>query len=493
MKKKLDISANIVLTILSCFLVFAFIYLILILPNDELWNFQNIYKMQNGYVIYNDSNVIITPIFFYLGTIFFDIFSSNFVIFRVYNVIMTIVLLFISYKIMKNLKLSKNLIAAYLSLLFMLLFQAIAAGANYNTLGCIFILIGINQYITKKSSNIKQGIIIFLVFFTKQNTGIYYALAVLIYELLINKISKKYIVDQIQKFIIFMIPTSILLLLMYYKGNLNGFISYCFGGLLEFGGLNLVFSTTPFYFSLPIATIGIYIFTIIKKDSIFKNLTNDFWNTFNMLFIFAIINSLIVYPIFNCSHFIYTFPYHLLFIIFYFDNLLLKDIFDDESYYLKGKLFAIIILFLLLCRTLINFFSNYEDITKYRNRNTPFDNLYSYTDTIIKTNDLKNYINTQNSKGITVLICSHDAAFPMIELKKSNGKYDLLFNGNLGFKGKEKIIHDINTLKNAEFLVVTNPEDIFIQEPKEIRDYIMNNLEYKGQIHNYSIYSTNID
>ena len=32
---------------------------------DELWNFQNIYKMVNGYTIYQDANVIITPIFFF--------------------------------------------------------------------------------------------------------------------------------------------------------------------------------------------------------------------------------------------------------------------------------------------------------------------------------------------------------------------------------------------------------------------------------------------
>ena len=31
--------------------------------NDELWNFSNIYKMHNGYVIYQDMNVIITPLY----------------------------------------------------------------------------------------------------------------------------------------------------------------------------------------------------------------------------------------------------------------------------------------------------------------------------------------------------------------------------------------------------------------------------------------------
>ena len=34
---------------------------------DELWDFSNIFKMVNGFTIYNDLNVIITPLFFYIG------------------------------------------------------------------------------------------------------------------------------------------------------------------------------------------------------------------------------------------------------------------------------------------------------------------------------------------------------------------------------------------------------------------------------------------
>ena len=491
MKNKSNILVNSLIIGVCAILLFAFIYLVLVTSNDELWNFQNIYKMINGYKIYNDSNVIITPIFFYLGAIFLEVFSAKFVVFRIYNIISLIILFVISYKIMKKLDLSKNLIAVYLSLLFLLMFQSIVAGANYNTLGCIFILLGIYLYITKKSTNFKQGLLIFLVFFTKQNTGIFYALSVIIYELFENKLSKKYILDQLKKFIFFLMPSSLVLLFMHFNGNLEGFINYCFGGLFEFGGSNLVFTAAPFYYALPLSSIGIYIFTILKKDTIFKTFKDNFWYTLKLLFIFALVNTFTVYPIFNSSHFIYTFPYHLIFIFYYLDTLILKEIFDEDKYYIYGKIFALTILVLLLGRTLLYFFYDYDLISKYRSRNTPFDNLYSYTDTMIKTNDLKEYILEQEKQGITVLICSHDAAFPMIELKKSNGMYDLLFNGNLGYKGKDKVYSDIDNLKNTEFLVVTNEEDIFVQEPQEIRKYIMDNLELKGQIHNYSIYSTN--
>ena len=77
MKNKSNILVNSLIIGVCAILLFAFIYLVLVTSNDELWNFQNIYKMINGYKIYNDSNVIITPIFFYLGAIFLEIFSAK--------------------------------------------------------------------------------------------------------------------------------------------------------------------------------------------------------------------------------------------------------------------------------------------------------------------------------------------------------------------------------------------------------------------------------
>ena len=42
-------------------------------PTDEMWNFQNIYKMYNGYKIYIDANVVTTPIFHFIGMIIFKL------------------------------------------------------------------------------------------------------------------------------------------------------------------------------------------------------------------------------------------------------------------------------------------------------------------------------------------------------------------------------------------------------------------------------------
>lgn len=493
MKNKKAFLANAVIIGLSSIIVYAFIYLVLVVSGDELWNFNNTYKMYNGFTLYKDSNLIITPFFFYIAYTLFDIFSATLVTFRIYGVLITFALLWICYKIISKLNLNKNLRLLYITLIFLLTFQILVAGPNYNTLAVVFILIGVYLYIAGKNSNIKQGLIIFLIFFTKQNMGVYYALSVVIYELILNKFSFKYVKDQFKKFFTFIALSTPVLLKMYFiDKNFFEFINYCFGGLFEFGGQNIVLTAAPFYFAIPAATFGLYSFTMLDRKTTFAKIKDEFFNTLTLLFVFSMINTLVVYPIFNSSHFIFSFPLHLIFLFYYFDYLILSDIFSEEKYNLASKCIIITILLSLVIRTGFYFGTDSSKITQYRNENSPFNHLYSYTETYQKTKDLKKYIQMQNEKGITVLICSHDAAFPMIELKQSHGMYDLLFNGNLGLNGKEKIKQDIDSLKNTEFLVVTNEEDIFVQEPPEIREYIMNNLENVGSIHNYSIYTTEL-
>lgn len=493
MKNKKNFLANLCISVLSLILIYTFIYLVIINSGDEVWNFNNVYKMYNGYTLYNDTNLIITPFFFYIAYVIFSIFSPTLVVFRIYGVIITLSLLWLCYKIITKLNISKNLQPLYITLIFLFIFQVVVAGPNYNTLAVVFILLGVYQYITNKSSNLRQGLIIFLIFFTKQNMGVYYALSVIIYELIVDKFTLKYIFNQFKKIFYFILCSSLVLLKLHFiDNNLLSFLDFCFGGLLEFGSKNIAIIATPYYFSFPIATIGLYIFTMIKRETIFKSFKDDFFEKLTILFVFATVNTLVIYPIFNSSHFMFSFPLHFIFLFYYFDTLILSDLFGEEKYKLTIKYIVIAILSLLVIRSIVYFKSDYDTLTQYRNENSPFNHLYTFSDVYQKSKDLKNYIQTQNNKGINVLICSHDAVFPMIELKQSHGMYDLLFNGNLGLNGKEKIKQDIDSFKNTEFLVVTNEEDIFVQEPPEIRKYIMDNLEYVGSIHNYSIYTTEL-
>ena len=76
-KKQMVKREKLLVFILILFAVSAFAFNAKFDSNDELWNFSNIYKMTNGQVIYRDLNVIITPLFFYIGKIIFQIYITR--------------------------------------------------------------------------------------------------------------------------------------------------------------------------------------------------------------------------------------------------------------------------------------------------------------------------------------------------------------------------------------------------------------------------------
>ena len=154
--------------------------------NDELWNFSNVYKMSNGEEIYKDINVIITPLFYYIGQVMFSILGANYLVFRIYNFLIFGTLFYLIYLVLKKLGIDKTRAFTYLILIYILLCVYIIIGANYNILAFIFVLLGIlhNLNIKKKKSDyIIQGIIAFLVFMSKQNIGVIYLLGTCIYNI----------------------------------------------------------------------------------------------------------------------------------------------------------------------------------------------------------------------------------------------------------------------------------------------------------------------
>ena len=144
-------------------------------PYDSFWNFANIYKMYEGEQIYTDINIIVTPLFFYIGEIFMYIFGSNYISYQIYNIITTIILFILIYHLLRRLKIQKLTAMTYVIVSLIALMPFYISATNYNVLAILFSLLGILNLI-KKESNAKtaifQGMIAFLVFMSKQNIGI---------------------------------------------------------------------------------------------------------------------------------------------------------------------------------------------------------------------------------------------------------------------------------------------------------------------------------
>lgn len=491
MKKYQKYLIKISFGILILAFILYFSKIVALSPYDELWNFQNVYKMSQGLKLYTNANAIITPLYYVIGVAILKIFGTSLISFRIYNIILVTVLIILVYTMFRNLKISKHISVLFISVMFIEIFQVMFAGPNYSTLAVDFILIGLIQYLKNedwKYFHYFQGLIIFLVFFSKQNLGVYYALGIIIYEFIYRKDLKNYILNQLKKFIIFIIPLAISMIAMYKIGNLQDFINYAFGGLLNFGENNTDFKAS-FYLLIIFLTSIILGFVMVNKKIVPDRIISQYQRkNITLLLSISFTCTLSVFPIVNDAHFIFIFPLYFTILVYILDFIMFEDFFDTESMKIFTYVLSIVLLIAIILRLIVLYFWTEKDFKKIDNISSVFYNVRVSEEDYEKINGMPRYIKNQNKNGKEVVILAYDSAYSMIQLNQNNNELDLVFYGNLGYDGINKTIEKIKNMTNTQFLIMTDEEDMFWQEPNEIRDYITNNLKKVGEILNYSIY-----
>lgn len=462
---------------------------IFITTSDELWNFQSINKMCNGFQIYKDFNVIITPLFFIIGKILFDILGANFLTFRIYNIIITTALYFTTYLLLKSIKISKKNSAIITLILVMFKkYLMVRAQANYTTMALMLCVIGIIFCIKKnKYNSIIQGIIVFLIFYTKQNIGVYYGTSLFFFEILSKNDIKEKIKRLLIEFTTFITLVILSLIIFYMNNNLYDFISYTFLGIKEFASENILIlpdSMITIIFLLIINLTFTIIYIKNKKIGISENEKENLI-TLNC---FAIPLLLISWPIVNDVHSIMAI--HISIILFvYIVNIMIKRI-DIE---ISKKIINGILIFLCTATcgfSIINFYIwtiNKNDIKqKYNiNEESPFYGGVIPEERIENINKVTNYI---ESRPNNVIVLSYKAALYMVPLQRNNGDMDLPFKGNFGRDGENGIIEKIKNMENVEILITKDEEDKIWQESELVRNYIIENMEKIGEIEEFEIW-----
>lgn len=451
---------------------------------DELWNYQNICKMINGYKIYNDANVIITPLFFFIGQIVLKLFGTNIFIFRLYNIFIMSLGYFFIYLILKKLCNDRFRGFIYFLPIFTLTTTLCTCGANYNTLAMAFVFIGIYLNLkwieNSETRNIIQASLMTLVLFTKQNIGVYYIFGIFVYEIIINK-NLRNIIKQI---IILSIETISILMLFYVFGIFKEFINYAILGIGEFARENMF---TDIYGLIELIMwlllcIGCFI-TILKINKIeLKEKQNLI-----LLICIAFPMLLISYPINNTYHRSISRIILTLFLIYSTDILLLKHFFDNERIKKFLNIITIVIVVICCIVSLVHFCRYINYITNY----SKFDNSHYFYGSVINEEQydeykiITNYIKNSNK---SVIILSNEAALYLVPLKISNGAFDLPFLGNMGIEGEEGMIEKINSLNNMEVLLLDDGKDLFWQESKKMNEFVKENFTYKGRIEDFLVY-----
>lgn len=198
-----------------------------LVAGDEFLNYYNNLKIFNGEKMWEDVNIITTPLIYLLGNVFFKIFGTNFIIYKIYNLIINIIFFFLLYKTFRNLKINKLSSLIYTFILeIQVISHVVLWGATYNIIAIMFCLIGLNLNIKRdklKRYNFWQGLIIFLVFFTKHNIGLYYIISQIIIEMLVAEKYKK-ITNLLKQFLVFFTGVVTFGAILYYNNLVESFI-----------------------------------------------------------------------------------------------------------------------------------------------------------------------------------------------------------------------------------------------------------------------------
>ncbi len=488
LKEKILKHDNLIMILIMLLISSSFLLTISLDANDELWNFSNIYKMTNGLQIYKDLNVIVTPLFFFLGKIILETFGTNYLIFRIYSVvILNTCVFFCIYQIFRKLQMQK-LNAMFFTVFFMIIQMIILLNGFYNFLAILFVLLGIFWELKvseeKKYKNMVQGLITFLIFLSKQNIVIFYLLGRILYFFI--KEDKKDLIKLCIELISSAICLVLFLLYMYVTDNLFAFLDYTVGGLKEFSKNNMFGSITGLI--TIIAEIGISIFMIWMAKNKKIPLKKQERNNILLLASISLFMLGIAYPIFNTAHVFIGSIVFIVMMIYVLDLLIFKPLLYTGKINKIKKWLIIIAVFTLLGGNLWYNMQRYETIKEFSyGIETPYYGVLVEKEKREEIDEILQYIKQEEAAGRNVKIISYYANLYMNLLERNNGEMDLPFYGNLGKDGEEGLIEQIKQLRNTKILILTQ-EDEDYQESKKVMYYIKENYPKEGEIRQFSIY-----
>ena len=437
----------IVLFIVAFVITFVYDFFIVRLGMDEVWCYGFAYNISKGLVPYRDFNMIITPLYSFAGSLFIKIFGNHLFSVHIFNALFIALFVTVGYKVLNK----KIFILWLLSL--SILYPC------YNTfcvlIFCFFLFIYNKKF---KHKDFVLGLIIACLFLSKQTLGI------LIIPLLF--FSK----DRIKCLIGFLFPCLIFLIYLIYFNTFYQFIDYCILGMFDFSSKNS-FINSSIYFTcfFEIIVIIIILYKLIKGN--FKN----------QKLIFVLAFQIMAFPLLDYQHVFYAFIPVVCYILMNY-NL------NKISFYL----FGILCVFYLI-------------ISFYIGTNSPYFHLYSKKNSFLYGRSIIGIIDKQIDKLYSYLDKNRDdnrlyifSCYAYL-IRLNNGeitdKYDLINNGNMGYKGEEKYIKEIdNYCSQNKCMFVLISEDLAgkNQTSKKLLDYVQRNYDNVTNFEAFGIYTNNL-
>ena len=446
LKKILKFLSFLLIFLLSIF----YTYIITIADGDELWCFGFSYNLANNLIPYKDFNMIVTPLFPILSSIFLKVFANQLIGIHFFNAL--------------NITLISYLVYQKIGLKFLPLvpvFIILPSSIGYNNLSyqlmILLLLIIDNPKI--KHQDLIIPFIISLIFLTKQTIGLTLLLPCLIY----SKTKLKSLVS-------FSVPLLLFLIYLVYHESLFAFIDYCFLGMLDFTiqNSNSSFLIIPELVIIFLSIIHLLL-TRFRDKQIF----------------YVLMFQIVVFPIVEPAHFfIGLIPY--IYIIIERIDCPLK--------------YTLIITAIAFC-----FSTTIEYLREYNQENSKIE-LYPYPSLIYKRNmgygiseiikDMTDLVELANNNYDNVYNFTSLSYITKLLADVPINKYDLINYGNMGYNGEAKILEEIKKTcaKETCFFLINQQElyerDDRMQTSYKILNYVDTNYELKRSIYIYNIYTS---
>ena len=421
-------------------LIIIFIYVGILVSfsnadNDLIWNYGFSYNIASNLIVYKDFNMVITPLYPFICGLVMKLLGNNFLIFNLINIVLLSSMYYYIYK-----KYPKSYIPSMVLISFIL-------RPSYNFLIMFLLLILLNL---EEDKDFLIGFVLGLIFLIKQS------FIILCIPSIIYIREPKKILKRIEGFLI---PCILIGLYLIINNSLYEFINYTVLGLFSFGTKNSFFNLGTVFI---LVLIGFLTFYYSKYKDI--------------KVLYLICYQVMAYPIFNAMHILFSvIPVF----IYFLDRWVNSKKKENDFSYLKYLNYMALVL--LMCPVLSLFLQyHFKDLSKGMGA-------LEYKDI-----DSKYLVNAQViDKEIHNLdktyFVMYDAYVYKLLLNRKINSYDLLLNGNMGYKGEDSVINYFDSLdSNTYFLLDLEYEGG--QLSKKIDSYIRNNYKKVKTFNNLILY-----
>lgn len=132
--KKQEILKDVLLVLVFILIIAGNVFIQEFSNLDEIWNYNFARNILDGLLPYKDFNIIITPLFPYIGALFLKLFGNEMIVIRFAECLEGALILLLIYKILKRLKVNSSIAVMYTIFIYLLNSRAFCFDYNWAVL-----------------------------------------------------------------------------------------------------------------------------------------------------------------------------------------------------------------------------------------------------------------------------------------------------------------------------------------------------------------------